>query len=966
MSLAAGVEVSLFVAPHGSDRNPGTEEKPLATLARARDLAREIRAKQAGPLTILLRSGVYYLPQTLVFSPEDSGVENSPLIIAALPGHTPVISGGLTLDLAWKSGAEGVMEAATPEGLTIDQLWVNGKRQIMARFPNRIEGKNLFDRWDLNHDARGESSEDALSKDRIARWKDPAGGYLHAMHPGLWGDMHWLIKGKMPDGSLEMEGGWQNNRPGPMHDKYRFVENLREELDAPGEWFHDAMANTLYFIPEAGTDLKAATVEVVRLSHLVEFKGSQEKPIQFIELRGLTFRHTARTFMDNKEPLLRSDWTVYRGGAVVYDGAADCTVVDCIFDQVGGNTIFVNNWNRRIAVRGCLILDSGANGVAFVGDPKAVRSPLFRYGAQDYAQLDRTPGPLTDNFPAECVVEDCLIARTGRDEKQTAPVQISMAQDITVRHCSIYDVPRAGINISEGTWGGHLIEFCDIFNTVLETGDHGSFNSWGRDRFWDPSIQEGNKQVAADLGLPLLDVVKPVVIRNNRWRCDHGWDIDLDDGSSNYEVYNNLLLNGGLKLREGFFRKVYNNITVNNSLHPHCWYDRSQDEVSGNIFMGSYQPAGGMPTGKWGKAVDRNFFTTSDGDRMRFAENGCDLNSLTGDALFIDAARGDYRVKETSSALELGFRNFPMDQFGVQKPELKKQAKTPALPGLRAAVAETAPAKLRTTAYWLQASVKVLAGKEFSAFGVSVDAGGLRLLKIPAGSAAATAGLEQDDLLMTVNGQTLQQLSDLTRAMHDAGGKPLAVEFVRNQQWQQVQIAAYPFFVADGSGDGAFKRIPLSAVCLPIQAITSNPGANNEPLATLQDGKLAANYGPVFTNNTAVGLYKIDLGAAQDLLEINTWSYSEDTRGPQNFVLYGSAAAADPGWSIDNSETFTPIAEVNTQGLRNAKFNVTSVRHSKGTSLGEFRWLVWATSALNATGEHTAFQEVQIRKIQSK
>lgn len=56
MSLAAGAEVSLFVAPHGSDRNPGTVEKPLATLSRARDLAREIRAKQAGPLTILLRS----------------------------------------------------------------------------------------------------------------------------------------------------------------------------------------------------------------------------------------------------------------------------------------------------------------------------------------------------------------------------------------------------------------------------------------------------------------------------------------------------------------------------------------------------------------------------------------------------------------------------------------------------------------------------------------------------------------------------------------------------------------------------------------------------------------------------------------------------------------------------------------------------------------------------------------------
>ena len=40
-------------------------------------------------------------------------------------------------------------------------------------------------------------------------------------------------------------------------------------------------------------------------------------------------------------------------------------------------------------------------------------------------------------------------------------------------------------------------------------------------------------------------------------------DIDLDDGSSNYHIYNNICLNGGLKLREGFYRTVENNIIIN-------------------------------------------------------------------------------------------------------------------------------------------------------------------------------------------------------------------------------------------------------------------------------------------------------------------------------------------------------------------------------------------------------------------
>jgi hypothetical protein len=294
----------------------------------------------------------------------------------------------------------------------------------------------------------------------------------------------------------------------------------------------------LYFYPPDGLDLAKAAVEIVRLRHLIEFRGTQAQPVKFVTLRGFTFRHAARKFMDTKEPLARSDWKIYRGGAVFLNGTEDCAIADCAFDQVGGNTIFVNDYNRRVAIRGCLIADSGVSGVAFVGDPEAARSPLLAHQRQAYESIDKTPGPQMDNYPADCLVEDCLITRIGRFEKQTAGIQISMSQAITVRHCSIYEVPRAGINISEGTLGGHLIEGCDVFDTVLETDDHGSFNSWGRDRFWrlDHAPEDDLSRLA------LLDAVKPTILRNNRWRCDHGWDVDLDDGSSNYEIYNNLML----------------------------------------------------------------------------------------------------------------------------------------------------------------------------------------------------------------------------------------------------------------------------------------------------------------------------------------------------------------------------------------------------------------------------------------
>jgi hypothetical protein len=238
----------------------------------------------------------------------------------------------------------------------------------MARHPNFDPNVRHFNGF----------SPDAFRAERAARWVDPRGGFIHAMHVHEWGDFHYRITGKDAQGNVTYEGGWQNNRRMGMHPKYRMVENIFEELDAPGEWFHDAKTGTLYFYPPPGTDLATATVEVVRLRHLVEFRGGMDKPVRCIALKGLTFRHAARTFMDNKEPLLRSDWTTYRGGAILFHGAEDCVLEDCFLDQLGGNAVFVNNYNRRLTIRGCHIFQAGANGVAFVGDPQAQDRELSR------------------------------------------------------------------------------------------------------------------------------------------------------------------------------------------------------------------------------------------------------------------------------------------------------------------------------------------------------------------------------------------------------------------------------------------------------------------------------------------------------------------------------------------------------------------------------------------------------------
>jgi hypothetical protein len=774
-SVATAAE--LYVSPAGSDTNPGTKAKPFATIAHARDVVRDLPQRAKEPVRVILRGGVYRLPATLVFTVADSGAVNAPVEYRSADGETAVISGGQVITgLKWEPCTNGILQARVPAGFQTDQLFVNDEQMPMARYPDFDKSQRIFNGV----------AADAFSDERAARWQNPAGGFMHAMHNSHWGGMHYVITGKDASGKLTYEGGWQNNRPSEPHNTDRFVENIFEELDAPGEWFLNPKTATLYFYPPAGLNLAKATWESVRLKHLVEFRGTEQQPVRFVTLQGLSFRHAARTFMENKERMLRTDWTVYRGGAVFLTGTEDCRITDCVIDHVGGNALFVNNYHRGLLIRGCHIFQAGGNGIAFVGDPAAVRNGLVGYSSRaSFADIDKAPGPKTPNYPADSRVEDCLIHEIGRTEKQVAGVEIDMAMNITVSHCSIYDMPRAGVNIGDGCWGGHVIEFCDVFDTVLETGDHGSFNSWGRDRFWGlKDIDLDTVTLGENRNLPLLDVIHPIILRNNRWRCDHGWDIDLDDGSSNYDIRNNLCLSGGLKNREGFYRVVENNVVVDNSLHPHVWYGNSQDIFRRNIVLAPYRPI--RVKAPWGRECDFNLLHQPGvkGEQPATVlqkESGLDQHSIVADALFVDAARGDYRVKEGSPALALGFKNFPMDQFGVTSAGLRRLARAPVLPVPGVAREEESKRDARVTE-WLGAKVKNVIGLgEVSAAGLPGEIG-VSLVEVPAGSAAAKAKLEVGDVILGCAGQPTDSVAALQRRWRRAAAGTVRLEVWRGQK----------------------------------------------------------------------------------------------------------------------------------------------------------------------------------------
>ena len=118
MNHCLPILLSLFL------QNEAVPVSPADDIAKARDV---VRGKK---LTVLLRGGTYFLPETLVFKPEDSDTTYK-----AAPGETVVLSGG-RLITGWKKAPNGLWTAQVPDGHRFNQLFIDGKRRTRARSPN--------------------------------------------------------------------------------------------------------------------------------------------------------------------------------------------------------------------------------------------------------------------------------------------------------------------------------------------------------------------------------------------------------------------------------------------------------------------------------------------------------------------------------------------------------------------------------------------------------------------------------------------------------------------------------------------------------------------------------------------------------------------------------------------------------------------------------------------------------------
>jgi len=358
-------------------------------------------------------------------------------------------------------------------------------------------------------------------------------------------------------------------------------------------------------------------------------------------------------------------------------------MTNCLFTKTGGNALYVSGAALELSVSNNEFAGIGDTGIIFAGK---------RHQSSGSSLI----------FPRLSQISNNYIHDQGYYEKHAVGIFVATADRIVISNNLVHDVPRACVNINDPFYGGHIVEYNRMYNCMKESADCGPFNTFGRTRFWsmienhvgDYPIQGAPAQFPA--GPVYLDALRTIIVRNN-WisfvlyeghpHSDWVQNIDMDDGSSNLNVYENVCEGASIKIGAyGDIHSVENNIVVD-AISPVFFWNpmlNNQDYFQTNIIYSSSSAQNfsiynmGGNSGIDPKVCESNLFYSVDTMYYQlqyfgynlplkdWQKKGYDVKSISGqDPLFYDAKKSNYTLRPESPAFKIGFHNFP---YGTQNP----------------------------------------------------------------------------------------------------------------------------------------------------------------------------------------------------------------------------------------------------------------------------------------------------------
>jgi hypothetical protein len=651
--------VDVTVSPNGS----------VSSLRQAIEEVRKLK-KSDQPIVVEFQTGVYPITEPVVFKPEDSGTEKTPIIYRAGKDQNVVFSGGRKIT-GWTKNENGVWTTKIPEVAEgkwyFEQLYVNGNWATRCREPNELY-YYTEEKVDTAIDPVTGKAESMNHRAFIATLKD--------IEP-----LKSVPKEQLNDVSFTLYNSWESAKlrtltidfdkrlvmfTGPANAELMYweprqryhIENYKAALDQPGEWFLDR-DGTLSYIPLSGEN--PSTLEIVApiAGAFLKFDGEilKDKPenrIANIKFEGLKFRYSGFVLPSAGDRGGQSALSV--PFSVQLDGCRNISFENCEWGNIGGSAVRFHQSCTDCRFVKNYVYNVGANGI-YIG-----------IGHQNnWQQLESTD---------RNIVENNIIRNGGKIAFGGIPVWIGHGSYNKVLHNDLSEFYYTGISVG-WQWG---------YQPSRSNHNQIEFNHIHHLGHWVMSDMGG----VYTLGVSPGTTVSNNVIHDIYAYSYGGWGLYTDEGSTDIVMENNLVY----RVKTGTFHQHYGkeNIIRNNilaySLTDQLQRSRIEEHVSftfeNNIVLWDAGVLYGHPWTKdtmkqWGdnKVVLRNnLFWNPKADHATFFPSGLDLKtwqektghdkgSLVADPQFKDPKNGNFTLPDDSPAFKVGFKRFDYSKAGV-------------------------------------------------------------------------------------------------------------------------------------------------------------------------------------------------------------------------------------------------------------------------------------------------------------
>ncbi|NWK56650.1 right-handed parallel beta-helix repeat-containing protein [Verrucomicrobiaceae bacterium N1E253] len=432
-----------YISPTGSDNNTGSKTSPFKSLTKAIAVSRKAQTQTKN---LILYPGIYELQSSLKLDQRDNGLR----LQALDPKHAPRLIGGHKIpvlnpvptsdrpnalpqqslknvryaDLG-SLGIENTGEHKTlgfgHGGSTAMEVFINGQRQTLARYPNRgwhtiksiPDGKN------------GNRITSHISQTRLKQWSKESNPWLYGYWYHGWADRFLPIQSIQPDEQQLILG--QAKHYGLRKGQRFFAQNLLCELDSPGEYYIDKRKGLLYVWPE-DSDTNEVLVSTFE-SPLLHIQNSNNIQIKHIHFE------------------------VGRSHGILIEHSTKIQVNQCQVRNLGDTGIVIQK-GKECTISRCIVNNTGACGVSVQG------------GERQTLQAGNH------------VIESNHIHHISRIRRTYTPAVALNGVGNHVRNNLIHHAPHQAISFNGND---HLIERNEIHHVVLETDDSGAIYTCPRD-----------------------------------------------------------------------------------------------------------------------------------------------------------------------------------------------------------------------------------------------------------------------------------------------------------------------------------------------------------------------------------------------------------------------------------------------------------------------------------------------------